>query len=219
MAKQRSRNFLLVLVVIVGSVSPAVAAVRYRTCASLRTKHPEGVGRNAAVDKVKPGQIPSVTWTVDSALYRSLPKSLDPDNDAIACEIIRAAAPIQPLVANTTPPTSTPAETVPTTQTTTTAQPQTTTTQPPPTPVAPTTVTTDQPVTTVAPVATTTLRRFTNCDSLNSVYPHGVGREGASDIVRGNTKVVTNFHVDTALYNAQPKTLDRDEDGIACENP
>lgn len=47
-------------------------------------------------------------------------------------------------------------------------------------------------------------------------YKHGVGRVGAHDHVAGKTKPVTNFHVSTAIYNANHK-LDRDKDGVACE--
>jgi hypothetical protein len=57
---------------------------------------------------------------------------------------------------------------------------------------------------------------YKNCDALNRVYPHGVGRKGARDIVRGKTRPVTNFTVNTAVYNAN-KARDRDKDGIACE--
>lgn len=59
-------------------------------------------------------------------------------------------------------------------------------------------------------------RVFKNCAELNKVYPHGVGRKGAKDKVSGKTKPVTNFKVDTAVYNANKKS-DRDNDGIACE--
>ena len=61
-------------------------------------------------------------------------------------------------------------------------------------------------------------RKFGNCDTMNNVYPHGVGLPGAKDNV-GSRKdgPVTNFKRDAALYRAQAKTLDRDNDGIACE--
>lgn len=59
--------------------------------------------------------------------------------------------------------------------------------------------------------------KYKNCTELNKKYPNGVGKKGAKDKVSGKTRPVTNFRVDTALYNAQPKTLDRDKDGIACE--
>jgi TRAP-type C4-dicarboxylate transport system substrate-binding protein len=61
-------------------------------------------------------------------------------------------------------------------------------------------------------------RKFRNCDTLNNVYPHGVGLPSAKDDV-GSRKdgPVTDFKKDAALYRAQSKTLDRDNDGIACE--
>ena len=48
------------------------------------------------------------------------------------------------------------------------------------------------------------------------MYKHGVGKKGAKDKVRGSTKPVKNFTVDTKLYN-QNKKSDRDKDGVACE--
>lgn len=60
------------------------------------------------------------------------------------------------------------------------------------------------------------VRVFANCTALNKVYRHGVGRKGARDHVSGTTRPVTNFTVNTAVYNAN-KSRDRDKDGIACE--
>ncbi len=59
-------------------------------------------------------------------------------------------------------------------------------------------------------------RVFANCTALNKVYRHGVGRKGARDRVSGSSRPVTNFTVNTAVYNANKKS-DRDRDGIACE--
>ena len=59
--------------------------------------------------------------------------------------------------------------------------------------------------------------RFTNCTAVHKVYPHGVGRAGARDKVKGTTKPVTSFFVNTKLYNANAR-LDRDHDGVACEH-
>jgi Excalibur calcium-binding domain len=70
-----------------------------------------------------------------------------------------------------------------------------------------------------APITVSGLTRFANCADLNAQYPHGVGRSGAVDKVSGTTPPVTTFLVNDALYHAQPKTLDRDNDGIACEQP
>jgi hypothetical protein len=58
--------------------------------------------------------------------------------------------------------------------------------------------------------------RFANCTAMHRVYPHGVGRTGARDKVRGKTKPVTTFFVNTRLYNANTR-MDADRDGIACE--
>jgi hypothetical protein len=57
---------------------------------------------------------------------------------------------------------------------------------------------------------------YRNCTALNQVYPHGVGRSGAHDKVRGSTTPVSNFTRNTAVYNANTKS-DRDKDGVACE--
>jgi hypothetical protein len=57
-----------------------------------------------------------------------------------------------------------------------------------------------------------------NCTKLNRKWPHGVGRRGARDETNG--KPVTNFTRNTRAYNkaeAHNSTLDRDDDGIACE--
>ncbi len=62
----------------------------------------------------------------------------------------------------------------------------------------------------------TAAKEYKNCTELNKKYPHGVGKKGAKDKVSGSSKPVTNFKVDTALYNANKKS-DRDKDGIACE--
>lgn len=59
-------------------------------------------------------------------------------------------------------------------------------------------------------------KHYDNCTKLQKVYPHGVGKPGANDRVRGTTKPVTNFKKSTALYNAN-KDKDRDGDGVACE--
>lgn len=70
------------------------------------------------------------------------------------------------------------------------------------------------PITAPSTSPTPSARRFTNCTELNAVYPHGVGKTGATDQTSG--KPVTTFTVDDALYDAN-KGSDRDGDGIACE--
>lgn len=59
---------------------------------------------------------------------------------------------------------------------------------------------------------------YSNCKHLNSRYAHGVGRPGAHDKTSG--RPVTNFTHSTRLYDLAMKYnrgLDRDHDGIACE--
>jgi len=58
--------------------------------------------------------------------------------------------------------------------------------------------------------------KYPNCAALNRKYPHGVGRKGAVDHVRGKTRPVRNFTVNTAVYNANT-ARDGDKDGVACE--
>jgi hypothetical protein len=67
-------------------------------------------------------------------------------------------------------------------------------------------------------------KSYPNCNALNKVYAHGVGKQGAVDKTSG--KKVTNFKVSTKIYNlnngphkagGREYDLDRDNDGIACE--
>ena len=57
--------------------------------------------------------------------------------------------------------------------------------------------------------------KYKSCASMNSVFPHGVGRPGAVDHTSG--KPVTSFYVSNYVYNANSAVLDKDHDGIACE--
>ena len=76
---------------------------------------------------------------------------------------------------------------------------------------------------TVRVAATARLVSYPDCAALRRVHPHGVGRSGARDSTSG--KPVTTFLVNTRLYeyndgqNDRPgeKDLDRDNDGVACE--
>lgn len=68
------------------------------------------------------------------------------------------------------------------------------------------------PASSAAPAA----KRYANCTALNKHYPSGVGVPGARDRVRGNTKPVTYYTRNTAVYKAN-RGLDRDKDFIACE--
>lgn len=58
--------------------------------------------------------------------------------------------------------------------------------------------------------------QYSDCASLNQVFPHGVGRAGAVDHVSGSTQPVTTFYVSSWIYSGNPGR-DRDKDGIACE--
>jgi hypothetical protein len=61
---------------------------------------------------------------------------------------------------------------------------------------------------------------WNNCTQVHTRYPHGVGRAGARDRVRGSTAPVTTFKRSTSLYNLAMRNnrdLDRDRDGVACE--
>jgi Excalibur calcium-binding domain len=69
----------------------------------------------------------------------------------------------------------------------------------------------------VADPAGAAVKHYSNCTELHKKYKHGVGRKGAKDKVRGHTRPVTTFTVNTAVYNANKKKLDRDKDGVACE--
>jgi uncharacterized membrane protein len=75
-----------------------------------------------------------------------------------------------------------------------------------------------------APAGAAKAKSYKNCSAMNDVYPHGVGRKGASDKTSGTP--VTNFKRSNKVYsyndggeNRRPgeKDLDRDNDGIACE--
>ena len=64
--------------------------------------------------------------------------------------------------------------------------------------------------------------KYKNCKKLNAVYPSGVAKDGAVDTktVSGTKVVVTTNGTpvyDAKLYKKN-KGLDRDKDGIACEN-
>ena len=62
--------------------------------------------------------------------------------------------------------------------------------------------------------------KWKNCTAVNKRYPHGVGRNHAHDHTSGVP--VTNFKHSTRLYKIAMhynKGLDRDRDGIACEQP
>jgi hypothetical protein len=55
---------------------------------------------------------------------------------------------------------------------------------------------------------------FANCTAMHTKYRHGVGKLGAHDKTTGVP--VTNFYRSNRLYYLN-RRLDRDKDGIACE--
>jgi hypothetical protein len=67
-------------------------------------------------------------------------------------------------------------------------------------------------------------KSYKDCKALNRDYPHGVGRKNARD--KTSSERVTNFKRSNRLYAANDGKggappaeydLDRDNDGIACE--
>lgn len=70
----------------------------------------------------------------------------------------------------------------------------------------------------VGPADAHTVGIHDNCTNLNKKWPHGVGRRNAVDKTSGVR--VRNFYRNTDAYRAAERhngTLDRDNDGIACE--
>jgi Excalibur calcium-binding domain len=60
---------------------------------------------------------------------------------------------------------------------------------------------------------------YKNCTNFNKRYPHGVGKVGARDRTTGDDPV-TNFKRSNRIYRVAMswnKGLDRDKDGVACE--
>jgi Excalibur calcium-binding domain len=76
----------------------------------------------------------------------------------------------------------------------------------------------------VASYGATQPKSYKNCAALHQDYPHGVGRKAAKDKTASG-KPVTDFKVSNAIYSYNDgksrrlgeKDLDRDNDGIACE--
>lgn len=72
----------------------------------------------------------------------------------------------------------------------------------------------------VTPAGAHTTGIHDNCTQLNKKWPHGVGKKGAVDRGPKPKDRVTNFARNTKAYKAAENhngTLDRDNDGIACE--
>ncbi len=60
---------------------------------------------------------------------------------------------------------------------------------------------------------------YKNCTNFNKRYPHGVGKVGARDRSKSGDPV-TNFKRSNKIYRTAMswnKGLDRDKDGVACE--
>ena len=75
-------------------------------------------------------------------------------------------------------------------------------------------------LTLLAPASATeaTPSLWKNCTHVHARYSHGVGRANAHDHTSGTP--VTNFYRSTRVYNVAMhwnRGLDRDRDGIACE--
>jgi Excalibur calcium-binding domain len=74
-------------------------------------------------------------------------------------------------------------------------------------------------ISTASPAADTAIPKpYKNCTQLNKRYPHGLGRAKARDKTSGDP--VTTFKRSTRLYNvamSHNRGLDRDKDGVACE--
>ncbi len=71
---------------------------------------------------------------------------------------------------------------------------------------------------TVSPALAHSTGIHDNCTKLHQKWPHGVGRRNARDRTSGTP--VRNFYRNTDAYNRADShngTLDRDNDGIACE--
>jgi hypothetical protein len=68
----------------------------------------------------------------------------------------------------------------------------------------------------IVPAATAAKPRvFHNCAAVNKVYAHGVARN--FKVLKSADGFTARPFISTKLYLAQPRTLDRDHDGVACE--
>jgi hypothetical protein len=56
---------------------------------------------------------------------------------------------------------------------------------------------------------------FHKCAAVNKVYPHGIAKN--FKVLKTAEGFTGRPFVSTKLYLAQPRTLDRDKDGVACE--
>ena len=58
-------------------------------------------------------------------------------------------------------------------------------------------------------------KKFHNCAAMNRVYPHGVAKNFKT--LKTADGFTARPFVSASLYAANPKTLDRDHDGVMCE--
>jgi len=58
-------------------------------------------------------------------------------------------------------------------------------------------------------------RVFHNCTAVDKAYPHGIAKSFKA--VKTADGLTGRPFVSSKLYAAQPRTLDRDKDGVACE--
>lgn len=87
-----------------------------------------------------------------------------------------------------------------------------------PVPFMPPSTSPEPPATTTEPATTTrAAKSYSNCTALRVDYPHGVARTGGVDLVSGKRRnPQPAYKVSNALYDAN-SNLDRDDDGVACE--
>ena len=67
----------------------------------------------------------------------------------------------------------------------------------------------------VAPATAAKPKRFHNCAAMHRVYPHGVARN--FKVLKTADGFTARPFVSSSVYAANPKTLDRDHDGVECE--
>jgi hypothetical protein len=70
----------------------------------------------------------------------------------------------------------------------------------------------------LAPPANAAAKKYTSCDKLLVVYPSGVARDpAAADAAQAAG--MNRPTVNRGTYKANAGRLDRDRDGVACEQP
>ena len=70
----------------------------------------------------------------------------------------------------------------------------------------------------LAPPATAAAKKYSSCDKLLAVYPAGVARDpAAADAAQAAG--MNRPTVNRGIYKTNAGRLDRDRDGVACEQP